>query len=116
MAPRVHGEHHALAAEAAGELADQLRPLDGGGVDPDLVGAGAQETAGVLLAAHAAADGQRDEDLLGGAPDPVDVGVALLGGGADVEEDDLVRPLLGIAEARTRRGRPGRGGSRSARP
>ena len=42
-------------------------PRDGGGVDPDLVGAGAQQPVDVVDGAHPSADGQRDEDLLGGA-------------------------------------------------
>ena len=45
---------------------------------------------GVSQAAHAAADRQRDEDLVGGPPHDVDHGVALVGGGRDVQEHDLV--------------------------
>ena len=44
----VDGAHHALGAELGGDLADQLRPLDRGGVDADLVGAGAQHAPGVV--------------------------------------------------------------------
>src|SRR5690606_4724127 len=72
--------------------------LHGGGVDADLVAAGAEQLAGVVGAADPAADGQGDEDLLrGGAHDVVDR-VALLVGGGDVEEDELVG-ALGVVDA-----------------
>ena len=63
----VDGEHQHLVAEPVGDLGDQLGPADRGGVDGDLVGAGAQQPVDVLDAADSPADGQRDEDLLGGA-------------------------------------------------
>ena len=43
------------------------RPLERGGVDADLVGTGAQHPACVLDGADPAADGERDEHLLGDA-------------------------------------------------
>ena len=60
--PRTH-----WAPNSRGDLADQLGPLDGGGVDRHLVGAGPQQPAGVVDRADAAADRERDEHLLGGA-------------------------------------------------
>ena len=41
----------------------------------DLVGPDPQQPAGVVEGPHPAADGEGDEDLLGGAPDHVDHGV-----------------------------------------
>ena len=63
----VDAEHEHLVAEPVGDLGDQLGTVDRGGVDRDLVGAGAQQPVDVLDAAHAAADRERDEDLLGAA-------------------------------------------------
>ena len=63
----VDGQHEHLVAEPLGDLGDQLGPRDGRGVDADLVGAGPQQRVDVVRRAHAAADGERDEHLLGGA-------------------------------------------------
>ena len=66
-APRVDGQHHALGAEHRGQLAQQLGPRHGGGVDRHLVGAGVEHRLGVLDRAHPAADGEGDEDVVGAA-------------------------------------------------
>ena len=63
----VDGHHDALRAEFVGGFLENSRRADRGGVDRDLVGAGAQQRADVLDGAHAAADGQRHEADLGGA-------------------------------------------------
>ena len=52
---------------------------------------------GVLQGADAAADGERHEDLLRDAADHVEHDVAAFVAGADVEEDQLVGPLLLVA-------------------
>ncbi len=96
-APGVDGEHQHLAPEPLGDLADQFRPGDGGGVDAHLVGAGPQQLVDVLDGADAAADGERDEDLFGGAADHVVGGLAVAGGGGDVEEGELVG-AFGVVE------------------
>ena len=44
----VDREHQHLVAEPVGDLGDQLGPVDRGGVDRDLVGAGAQQPVDVL--------------------------------------------------------------------
>src|SRR3712207_9465071 len=44
------------------------------------------------------ADGERDEDALGGAPDDVVGGLAVAGAGGDVEEGQLVG-ALGVVDA-----------------
>jgi hypothetical protein len=94
---RVDGDDDALGAELLGDLADQLRALDGGGVDAHLVRAGPEQGARVVDAADAAADRERDEHLLGGAAGDVDDRVACVGRCRDVEEDDLVGALLVVA-------------------
>src|SRR5699024_6545258 len=96
-AARVDGQHQHLVAEAARDLGDHLGAGDRGGVHTALVGTGAQQLVDVLDRAHAAADGQRDEDLLGSGPDHVDHGVPAPGGGGDVEEGELVRALRAVA-------------------
>src|SRR4030095_2502892 len=63
-AARVDVDHGGAAAELAGDLGDQLRRLDGGGVDADLLGPGLDQPGGVVERADAAADGEGHEDLL----------------------------------------------------
>ena len=72
----VDGDDDALGAELVGDLGHQLGSVDRRGVHADLVGTGPEQATGVLDAAHAAADGERDEHLLGGAAHHVDDGVA----------------------------------------
>ena len=105
--------HDALGAELGGDLGDQLGPLDRGRVDADLVGAGAQHPPGVLDGADPAADGERDEHLLGRAVDDVDHRVAAVAGRRDVEEDQLVGALACRSGRPARRGRRRRAGRRS---
>src|SRR5699024_4288418 len=63
-AARVDGQHQHLVAEAARDLGDHLGAGDRGGVHTALVGTGAQQLVDVLDRAHAAAAGQRAEELL----------------------------------------------------
>jgi hypothetical protein len=93
----VHGQHDALRAEPFGRLGQQFRPGDRGGVERDLVGPGAQQPVHVRHAAHAAADGERDEHLLGGPPHHVVHGVPAAAGRGDVEEGQLVG-AFGVVE------------------
>src|SRR5690606_12017877 len=67
------------------------------GVDADLVRTGVEQAAHVLDAAHAAADGQRDEDLVGDLLDDVQDDVARVGAGRDVEEGQFIGALLVVA-------------------
>ena len=80
-----------------GELAEQLRPGQRRGVDRDLVGAGVEHRLRVLDRADPAADRERDEDVVGGAPGELDDRLALLVRGGDVEEDELVGALGVVA-------------------
>ena len=64
--------------------------LNGRRVERDLVGPGSEQCPNVLLAADAAPDGERDEQLLGAVAGQFDDGVALLVRGGDIEEDHLV--------------------------
>ena len=92
-APHVGRQHEDLRPEPVGDLGDQLGAGDGGGVDPDLVGAGAQQPVDVVDGAHSAADGQRDEDLLGGAAHHVVGRLPVAAARGDVEEGQLVGAL-----------------------
>ena len=78
---------------------DEFGPRHGGGVDRGLVGAGEQQPADILDRAHAAADGQRHEALLGGAAHHVVERVAIVGRGGDVEKAQLVGAFA-VVEAR----------------
>ena len=89
----VDRQHHALRAEDLGELVDQLGPGERRGVDRDLVRARVEDRVGVLDRAHAAADRERHEDVIGGSSREFDDGGALVGGRGDVEEDQLVGAL-----------------------
>ena len=62
-------------------------------IDRDLVGASAQELLDIGGRAHAAADGQGNEDLIGGPLDHIDHRVATVGRGSDIEEHQLVGAL-----------------------
>jgi hypothetical protein len=79
------------------------RPCHRGGVDAGLVGAGRQQLAGIVDGSHAAAHAERHENALGRASHPVEASATGVGRGTDVEEDDLVGPLGGIALGRLRR-------------
>ena len=97
LALRVDRDNDALGAEVVGELGQQLGPRQGRGVDRDLVGAGVEHRLRVLDRADAAADREGDEDVVGGAPRQLDDRLALLVGGGDVEEDELVGALGVVA-------------------
>jgi len=71
----VHGQHDALGPEPLRRLFQQFRAGDCRRVERDLVRPGAQQPVHVRDGAHAAADGERDEDLFGGPPHHVDHGV-----------------------------------------
>ena len=78
---------------------DQRRARERGRVDGDLVGAGREQRVGVGDRADAAADRERDRELLGDAPDDPDERVALLERRLHVEEDELVGAAVGVGGA-----------------
>ncbi len=90
----VDGEHDALVAELFGRLEDEVWVVDGGRVEGNLVGAGVQHLGDVVDGAESAAHGERHEAFRGGAFDDVAHDAAFVGGGGDVEEDELVGALL----------------------
>src|SRR5690606_15136367 len=63
------------------------------GVHRDLVRTGAQQPVHIVDGTYSAADGERDEDLLGGPGDHVEHGGAVTAGGGDVEEGEFVGAL-----------------------
>ena len=68
----------------AGRLGDQLRRLDGGGVDRDLVGTGIEQATHIVHGAHAPAHRQRDEHFRGHRLNDVQDEVSTVAGGGDV--------------------------------
>ena len=90
---RVDGDDDALAAEGFRTLVDETGIHHRGGVHTDLVRPGQQHFPHVIHAADAAADGQRNEALFRRPADDIDHRVAVVRGGGDVEEDQLVRLL-----------------------
>ena len=95
--PRVDRDHDALGADLARRVGDEARVRDRRGVDGDLVRPRVEEPADVPDLADPAPHGEGDEDLARHRLDHVDQGVAFAGGGGDVEEGELVRPLLVVA-------------------
>ena len=71
----------------------------------DLVGARVEHGVGVGDLAHAAADRERDEHLVGRPPRELDHRRALVRGRGDVEEDELVG-ALGVVGAASSTGSP----------
>lgn len=90
----VDGEHDALVAEFLGGFEDEIRIVDGGGVQGNFVRPGVEHFADVFHCAESSADGERHEALGGGAFDDVAHDLAFVGGGGDVEEDEFVGALL----------------------
>jgi hypothetical protein len=90
---RVARDDQGLATEGVGDATDEHRVVHGRGVDAGLVGAGQEQRPHVLDGAHAPADGQRQEDPLGGHGYDVNHGPAPARRGGDVEKTDLVRAL-----------------------
>ena len=86
-----------LGAELVRERGEQTGVVDGGAVQRHLVGPGAEQRAGVLEPGDAAADGERDLQLLGGAFDQLEQRPAALERRGDVEEDELVGAELRVA-------------------
>ena len=101
----VDREHDALGAELGRQLVEQLRARERRRVDRDLVGAGVEHRLGVGDRADPAADRERDEDVVGGAPGQVDDRLALVRGGGDVEEHELVG-AVGVVAAASSTGSP----------
>jgi hypothetical protein len=93
----VEGEHEHLRAEPVGDLADEIRAQDRRAVDADLVRPAREQSAHVFRPPHAAADGERDEHLLGRGANDVVGRVAVVDRRRHVEEGDLVRTLLVVA-------------------
>ncbi len=96
----------AWAPKLRADLADECGAGDGGGVDADLVGAGVEDRFGVVGGADAAADGEGNEELRGGAADGFEQGAAAFVGGGDVEQDDFVGAFGGRGGAASAAGSP----------
>ena len=93
----VDRDDDALITDDAGRIAHQVGRVHCRGVDRYLVGARIQEPAHVFDLAHAAADGERDEDARSHRFDHMQQDVALVGARGNVEEAQLVRTLAVVA-------------------
>ena len=90
---RPHGidrDHDALAAEFPRRLIDQVRLCHSRRIHAALVRPGEQQSAHILHAAHAAADGQWQEDTGRGAGHHIKNGIAVFVTGGDVQEAQFV--------------------------
>ena len=95
----IDGHHDALRAVLVRRVADDLRVGNGRRVEADLVGARVEQTANVIDRAHAATDGEGDEDLRRHRLDDVEDQVTPIAGGGDVEEGEFVGALLVVARS-----------------
>ena len=96
-------EHRALAAEAQGDLGEQLRSMHGGRIDRDLVCPGLEQGAGIVDRADAAADRERNAEARAHALHRLDLVAAALGRRRDVQDHDLVRALALVQGGALRR-------------
>jgi hypothetical protein len=99
----VNGHHDALRAVAFGHRIDDVRVGNGGGVEARLVGSGIEQPAHIFHRAHAAPYGERNEHLAGHGLNDVQDQVAIVAGGGDIEEGQLVRPLGVVARGNLHR-------------
>src|SRR6185503_18222955 len=94
---RIDGSDDALCAVAARRFADQRRIVDACGIDADLVGARRQQRADVVDVRDAAADRQRNENLIGHGFDHVVEEGPRFDARLDIEKRELVGALLVVA-------------------
>jgi hypothetical protein len=83
-------DDHGLTAVPARKLGDQIRLTERRGVETDLVGAGLDHRVGVGFGADAAADGQRQKDLVRDRPDRARQCLPRFERRSDVEHHHLV--------------------------
>ena len=93
----VHGYYDALRAKAAGQLVDQCGAGQHGGVEADLVGAIEQQHLHVGNGTDAATHGEGDIDLPGYFAHQRQKRSALFIRGRDVEKNELIGTLGGVA-------------------
>src|SRR4029077_1921827 len=89
----IDGHHNALTAKPFRRLAHELRPIDGTGIDGNLIGARVEELTNIVELVDAAADGKWHEDLIGGSRHDIQNDLAIFVGCGDVEETKLVGAL-----------------------
>jgi hypothetical protein len=94
----VDREHHALPAELRGEPREEGRVVHRGRVDGHAVRSRAEERVGVLDRPHAPADRERDREDVRDPADEPEERASPLDGRRDVEERDLVRTLVLVAD------------------
>ena len=68
------------------------------GIHRDFVGAGIEDSCGILQRSNAAAHGERNKQLPGGPADDVEQSGAVLVGGGNIQQHNLVRSAAGVAQ------------------
>ena len=81
---------HGLCTEFARKFGDEFGAFDGGGVDGDFVGAGADDGARIVERANAAAGGERDGEFGGDAANGFEKSRATIARCGDIENDQFV--------------------------
>jgi hypothetical protein len=93
----VDRDHDALRAVTAGGVGHELRIEHGSGIDARLVRARIEQPSHILDAAHAAAHGERNENLRRDRFDNIEYETALVAARCDVQESKLVGALVVVA-------------------
>ena len=90
----VDGDDDALIAEFQGRLTDEFWPVDSGGVNGNLVGAGQKQLANVFDHPDATAHRQGHEAMFRRIADHVIDDIAVVRGCGDIQECQLIRAGL----------------------
>src|SRR5690606_16581776 len=91
---RIDGDNHALLAMMVTGCTYQIRVADGSTVDGNLVRTGIEQALDISHFANTATDRQRDEDLAGHLFDDGQNQIAVIRGGGNVQESQLVGTLI----------------------
>ena len=86
-----------MVSKTLGGFCEQVRILNGGGINGDFFGTASQELVDLVNCLDAAAYGERDEDVFGDFFDELDDCFARANGGGDVEEDQLIGAFITVS-------------------
>ena len=85
---------HALAAEFLCRVVDELRIVDGRGVDRDFIGSFAEQHLEIIHGTDSAADGERDKNVCCYFAHHINNSSSLIGGGRDIKKNNLIGSCL----------------------
>ncbi len=94
--PRLDPENDALRAKTLCQTAQQFRILSRGGIDGDLIGAGAEKVPGIVDTPNAAADREGDENIRHCILDNISKVIPSIQAGDCIHVDKLIDTVLVI--------------------